>query len=513
MTDKLTLGEWIIYLRLSEFAADDDAGTFEVRADELSGLAADIGAGVLRVAIENDVDEVTGRVRGASASKARTRREGANGLAELRTRRPEYQGVLLDLKHGAAGGVIVERREPPGARLARRDGPAGQHRAGRVRGAGRRRLRAVGAEPRRRHEGRAVQRSSTGSTTRAGSLRTTAPGSPRGAAAGPGGPGTEGRARGAARSCRTPTSTRGTWSPTRTRRRVANATADALLGGASVKACVRDLRERALTSEPGTATVSGAPWSSRALIGALIKPAMAGLQVKGAGWVKAPWPPVIEREKWDRLRALLLDPERRTHTGTANEPRWLVSVWARCGVCGGLLRVGGAGRGRGPAYVGQDCGHIRRDAHKVDELIEEAVLELLERPGLVERLRPPPRPGADRAGLAAELDELAARRDDYRARASAGRMDPDDVEAILDGIGVRERAVRERLAATAELPDVLARFREEPARAVWASLDMSRRRAVVQRIYASVTINRAGRGGRFDPAQIDAEPREDVGAV
>jgi hypothetical protein len=511
------MDDWLIYLRLSEFAADDDEGTFEVRADELRGLADEIGVNVPPdgVRIENDVDEATGRVRGASASKARDRVLAANGLAELRTRRPEYLGVLLDLQQGVARGVIVSDE----SRLARdwRDGMALLD-ACKLGGAG---CVAMGSDG----SARWVLSPGGGTKDERSRLLDRVNDARRGAED-LGARIAKGRRRWAGRSwhggprpwgyriVEGTTEHARNLEPDDAEAAVANATADALLDGASVKACVRDLRERALTGEPGTATASGTPWSTRSLIGALIKPATAGLQVKGDTWVKAPWPAIIEREKWDRLRALLLDPARRTNTSHANEPKWLVSVWARCGVCGGLLRVGGAGQGRGPAYVGQDCGHIRRDAHKVDAVIEEAVLGVLERPGMVERLRPPPRPrnGTDRAALAAELDTLAARRDDYQDRAAAGRIDPDDLEGILTGIRAREQVIRQRLAATAELPDVLAAFRLRPARTVWAELDMSRRRAVVQRVYASVTINRAGRGGRFDPALIDAEPRGDVTA-
>jgi len=509
------MDDWIIYLRLSEFAAGDDAGTFEARADELHELAAEIGVHVpaANVRVENDVDPVTGRVRGASATRARDRVTSSNGLVSMRTRRPVYEGVMLDLQHRAARGVIVSDE----SRLARdwRDGmdlldscaigqagcvaldddgsprwvlsPGGGTRGERSRLLDRiddarkyaEDISAKVAKGRRRWAGRSWH------------------GGPR-----PWGyqveQGTDEHARNLVLDA--------------DEAAAANLYADALLGGSSLKWCVADLRDRAGRGEAGTASASGVRWTSRSLVGALIKPTMAGLAVKGGGWVEAPWPPVIEREKWERLRALLLDPARRTST-RGSEPRWLVSSFATCGAegCGKLLRVGGAGRGRGPAYVGAECGHIRRDAEKVDALIEARALALLRRPEVVARLRPPARPGVDRAQLVVELGKVDERKRHLADMAAIGRIDDDFLVMTLAGINKQEAALRAKLDATAAEPDVLAGFRESPADAVWAGLDVSRRRAVIRRLFAAVVVDRAGRGGRFDPALIRAIPRADVG--
>ena len=292
-----------------------------------------------------------------------------------------------------------------------------------------------------------------------------------------------------------------------------------LLGGTSVRAVTRGLRE----AMPPVLTVTGARWNTRSLTGALLKPAVAGLTPKGRPpargqedtrpLVPAPWPAILPEPEWRQLKAKLTDQARRT--STSNEPRWLVSVFATCGVCGGLLSVGGAGNGRPPAYVGRDCGHIRREAAKVDHLIGEAVIRWLEKYADSDRLRPPARPDADTAALRAELAELARLRTDYRSRAAAGRMDPDDVEAILRDFRRQENAIAQQLAAAADEPDPLDGFRGEAseARAAWQAAPLPRKRAVVQLLMESVVIERAGKGRRFDPDLITVTWRPQAGAA
>lgn len=289
--------------------------------------------------------------------------------------------------------------------------------------------------------------------------------------------------------------------------------ADHLLTGGSLKWLARDLRER------GVPTVTGAPWSTSALRDALLKPAIVALAVRNGVVVgPAPWKPILatadgepDMETYERLKTLLSDPARRTNAGRSNEPRWLVSGIAVCGVCKKPVRVGGAGRGRSPAYVGKECGHIRRVAADVDAVVAEVAVSYLERSENLVRLRPPERPGTDTRALRAELEALGTRRARFRAMGAAGTVEPDDLVGILAGIRRREDVLREQLAASSAGPDLFAAFRDAPARTVWDALKMPQRRAIVQRLFASVVINRAAkRGSAFDPDSIVLTPAADL---
>jgi DNA invertase Pin-like site-specific DNA recombinase len=268
----------------------------------------------------------------------------------------------------------------------------------------------------------------------------------------------------------------------------------------SLKAIARDLRDR------GLRTASGGAWSAEALRAVLLKPAVAGLAVSGGQLVDAPWPAILERDRWERLRDKLTDPARRTNLARANEPRWLVSGFATCGVCGGRTRVAG-GRNRAPAYVGGGCCHVRRTAARVDEYVAWHVIDRLSRPDADGLLRPAPRPSVDARKLRAEARRLRARKQAQMRLHAAGDIDDADLATGMRAIRDRLAQIEAQLAAS-DQADPLAEFRGQPAETVWAQLGMARRRAVVQTLIESVVINRAGRRGQgFDPQTVDVTPR------
>ncbi len=287
-----------------------------------------------------------------------------------------------------------------------------------------------------------------------------------------------------------------------------------LLRKISLKAVTRDLRENHVP------TVTGTEWNTRTLRDVLLKPTVAGLTPKGRPpargqedtrpLVPASWEPILDRATWDRLADLLRDPARRTTTRRGTEPRWLVSVFATCGVCGGTLKVGGAGRGRGPAYVGTECGHIRRDAAKVDHLVGEVVIRWLEAYADSGRLRPPPRARVDEARLRADRRKLLARMEHQADMHMRGALSDRALEAGQRTAAELVAAIDAQLDATDE-PDPLEEFRGHPARQVWEATPMARKRALVQALIASVVIQQTGRGRRFDPETIELTWRPQAG--
>jgi site-specific DNA recombinase len=274
--------------------------------------------------------------------------------------------------------------------------------------------------------------------------------------------------------------------------------ADELLRGVSVAAVTRWLREQRVP------TVTGAEWSTGSVRDMVLKPAVAGLAVRAGELVAAPWPAILDRaEVWEPLRRKLTDPARRTTT--ANEPRWLVSLFATCGICGKPLSVGGAGRGRGPAYVGKVCGHVRRDAVAVDDHITDLVVGRLSKPDVASILRPPARPEVDVDGLTHQRNQLADRRAKLGRMVASGVLDDEaTIAAIAAEIAADDAAITAQLATAAAEPDVLEPFRSgDPAAQVWDALSLPRRRQVVRKLLDAVVIERpARRGPGFDPNAI-----------
>ena len=175
------------------------------------------------------------------------------------------------------------------------------------------------------------------------------------------------------------------------------------------------------------------------------------------------------------------------------------------------------GRNRAPAYVGAECCHVRRNAQAVDRLItdliigedpaevspgRERVLGRLEMDDVKDLLRPQPRVHPDGEALRAERARLRRKRLSLLDTFGQERGDADATAMIRKGD--KRLAQIEAQLAVSDSPDPLPEFRTgELARAVWEGLPLPRRRAIVQVLLASITIDRAGRkGSAFDPETI-----------
>jgi DNA invertase Pin-like site-specific DNA recombinase len=487
----------IIHLRLSEFRDDDDI-TFDMREAELRQLADGLGLNVIRVVIENDLDG-NGKSKPASAYKT-TLKVTANGLTTFRTDRPEFASVLRQLQRGRDMVLIVgddsrlSRNERDGADLI--DAVA----------VGRASVLAPDDDGRPRWI-----LTDGGSHAEVSAFRDRI-NDARKYSADIAAKVRKGRRRWAGTSYgggRRPYGYRPDPDAPQHRKTLIKIDAEAGVirqaatdildrDGISLKAIARDLRDRRVP------TVTGAAWSAKTLREVLIKPAVAGLVVKDGALVPAPGvipEPILGADRWEKLRDKLTDPSRRTNASRANEPRWLLSGFAVCGVCGGPLRASG-GKNRAYAYIGNGCCHVRRNAAKVDAAIESAVLAVLGRDDAADLLRPPARPDVDTPKLRAELRKLRDRRAVLAAMFADGDLGEPELRAGQRRLAGRETAIAAQLADS-DLPDPLAEFRGQPARAVWSVLPMARRRAVVQTLIASVVIKPAGRrGAGFDPGTL-----------
>ena len=480
---------WIIYLRLSDFRGDPDG--FEPREDRLRAEVARLGSTVARTATENDLTPAAnGRSRPASAFKRR-KVKLPGGRTEWRVWRPVFRLVLDDITAGRANLMCEDldraTRDPRDLEdlldACAASGGSARSLSGTL-------TLTDGGQGGEIDTARIMvtmaNKSSRDTARRVAAARERLAGQSYGGGRRPYGyrhdPDAE--------------QYRRTLIILPAEEKVIRQAADDILDrGISLKAIARDLREQ------GEPTVTGAPWSAETLREALIKPAVAGLAVQRGDWVPAPWDAILERDRWERLRDLLLDPSRRTNTSRANEPRWLVSGFAACGVCGGPLRCGG-GRNRAPAYIGNGCCHVRRGAVAVDQHIAELVIRRLGQPDVADLLRPPPRAAVNAPGLRAEDRRLG------RKRKAQIQMHRDDIltdaelRDSLRAIADRQAQIKAQLAVS-DQADPLPEFREgRPAEVVWAELGMARKRVVVQALIGSVVINRAGRGRGFDPETL-----------
>jgi site-specific DNA recombinase len=121
----------------------------------------------------------------------------------------------------------------------------------------------------------------------------------------------------------------------RARARVLKEMAQRVVEGESLYALCRDLNLRKLKTPPGALATEGAMWRSRTLKRALVSPALIGMREYDGELRPGRWKPILDRDTWDRVRDVLLDPER-----TDPKRKWMTDT-SRKRALSGLMICGG----------------------------------------------------------------------------------------------------------------------------------------------------------------------------
>jgi site-specific DNA recombinase len=280
----------------------------------------------------------------------------------------------------------------------------------------------------------------------------------------------------------------------------ADAIADAtrrILAGESLRSIVSEWNTAELT------TATGTPWDGSKARQMLMRPRNAGLTGNRKRVVgPAVWDPIVDRDSWEALVALLGDPSRLTHRGTSLKLPG--SFLYRCD-CGELVRSGGQRADGKPRYA-CSANHMRRLAEPVDELVFEVIERVLVRDNL-ELMTP----AADLAPLRDRLTTLRARSEEIAAmfgdpgsgmtgaqfRVANERLQH-EIRATEAELG--RRSAGSRLSGIADAPDPAVAFRTS---------GIDRQRAVIDTLMV-VTLMRIKRGRRtggayFDPTSVKIE--------
>jgi DNA invertase Pin-like site-specific DNA recombinase len=268
-------------------------------------------------------------------------------------------------------------------------------------------------------------------------------------------------------------------------------------------------------NEAGILTSRGGQWRPPSLHKALTRPRNAGLVESAGDYVTAVWPPLMSRERWEAVCAVLADPSRRTNGGH-HRPRWLLTGIAECGVCGKTMRHS-VSRGKASYRCsGASCTARRQDV--TDDYVSAVIAERLRRDDARDLLAGPSGDDDERPALRRKLAELEARLDALASdTALSERMlakRAAALEAELDGVRSRLDALNAALAVSAPLAGIAGA--PDPAAAFLAA-DLDVRRAVVETL-ATVTFLanaqrgrpkgwRPGDGHYFDPRTIAVEWR------
>jgi DNA invertase Pin-like site-specific DNA recombinase len=281
--------------------------------------------------------------------------------------------------------------------------------------------------------------------------------------------------------------------------------ADDVLAGTSLRQVARKW------NETGTKTAEGNDWQPPAVRRVLISARIAGLrEYRGEIIGDAAWPAIIDRATHERLRALLLDPTRRTSRSDAR--RYLLSAGLSvCGRCGSPLVAAPKGSGvrtyacRAAKRV-DGCGGVRVSAEFLDEIVTEAVLFRLDSPKVAQARRRLHRTDPSATLVRQLAADESALEDLARVAFVDRRIGQSEYLAARDALASRIEQARSELARSGDAGVLEAIPRGTELRETWETFDLDRRRSIIAAIVDRVVVQPIGRGART----VDHPERVDV---
>jgi site-specific DNA recombinase len=231
---------------------------------------------------------------------------------------------------------------------------------------------------------------------------------------------------------------------------------------------VREAADRALSNEPlrsicrdwearGILPVNGSRWAPTVLRRILVSARISGRRelctvdgrrsLTGEITATADWPAIITGDQSDRLRALLMAPERAKE---AHPRKYLLSGGLlRCGLCGKQLHsIAARGVWRsygcisGPGFSG-GCGRLRIGAEGLERLVEKALMAAVDEGALTRALRA----HEDDSGSRDELLRVEARLEELARDWARGEITRKEWQSARNELVAQSDALRATLEA------------------------------------------------------------------
>jgi site-specific DNA recombinase len=290
------------------------------------------------------------------------------------------------------------------------------------------------------------------------------------------------------------------------------------LAGESLGDIVRHWNKTGLRPPPhnkrtpdGIITIPGNEWRVTTVRNVLSSPYIAGYRSHHtAGMVRGIWKPILDKATWDLVQARLNEPDR-LKAGPPRVRRYLLSGFVYCGIC--QQRMTASPRAdksrtyvcrRGPGLP--NCGHLRRKAEPVEELITKYIFQLIENtPDIASGLNPNSETEARIALLARQIEryeeKLEEASNDYYIEETTTK------EQFLTATRNLEKKIaacqRERRRLLGGM--TLVSLGDTPVREAWATRGLSWRRQLVAALIEKVIIHAVNKPGRskFDPGKIE----------
>lgn len=222
-------------------------------------------------------------------------------------------------------------------------------------------------------------------------------------------------------------------------------------------------------NDAGVVTPRGGAWTTKSLSRVLTSPRVAGLRsYKGEIVGTAVWPAIVDRDTWDRLRAM--------HEGRLRGPSkaaWLISGMIECPRCGRVLYGSRSNQGRrsyhcSPQGGTRGCGKASIAADPSEAKVRAVVESILDDAAsyVAQALAEQPE-----SSVADELDAIEDRRTALAKRWASGRLTDDEYDAAREVLAAR--------AADLKAPPLPAMVKVPDLRGAWERDDVDGRRAVI----------------------------------
>jgi site-specific DNA recombinase len=277
---------------------------------------------------------------------------------------------------------------------------------------------------------------------------------------------------------------------------------EALIGGGTLSGVMREWTKAGLRP----AQSKSGRWTRQSIRTILLNPGIAGLsayrgEIVGTGQ----WTALVPEEMWRAVRGILEDPARKAPRGV----RTLLGGLALCG-CGNVVTGGPSHTGRhvyrcaGPSRKADYAdGHVARQSAPIEDFIERLVIERLSRPDAAD-LVAVPEGGPDLRALRAEAAAIRQRLEEMAADRADGVISRAQLVSGTERANIRLAEIAAEQEAAARENVLAPLVAAENAAEVWASLDLSRKRAVI-RTLMMITLRSPGKGIRraFDPATVE----------
>ncbi len=281
-----------------------------------------------------------------------------------------------------------------------------------------------------------------------------------------------------------------------------------ILGGDSLHTIRHDWQERGVKTTTGKLK-----WSVSTLKRSLTSPKVAGLrQYQGEvlEGVEAVWDAILDRETWEQLRVVLLDPKRFTGPRTQSYPLNGVLV---CGLCGEKLKAMPRQRRRcyGCKKETGGCGRIHVRSERIEEYLYDLLVPMADSPDLRDVLRSEQEGGTQRVQeLLIESAKDEAKLAEVTEMLTDGDMDKASYVKASKRIRDRIQA-REAQLTTLRGSSAVSKLGGNVA-ASWDGMSAEDKRSVIMSLVTRVEVNRASNPGsnKFDPDRVNVVFRYDA---